>query len=64
MGFSLGVKKPDGSCKQRVDFEQDFDALKAHSHIVRTYSAADCGNTEFLIPAAKDKGFKVVLGIW
>lgn len=64
MGFSLGVKKPDGSCKQQVDFEKDFDVLKAHSHTVRTYAAADCGNTAFLVPAAKAKGFKLVLGIW
>ncbi|EFR01545.1 glucan 1,3-beta-glucosidase [Nannizzia gypsea CBS 118893] len=64
LGFSLGVKKPDGSCKQQVDFEMDFDVLKAHGKTVRTYAAADCDNTVHLIPAAKKKGFKVVLGVW
>ncbi|KAM5471747.1 glycoside hydrolase 3 protein [Microsporum audouinii] len=64
LGFALGVKKPDGSCKKQEDYEKDFDVLKAHSTIVRTYAAADCDNTLYLLPAAKKKGFKVVLGIW
>ncbi|EFE43338.1 GPI-anchored cell wall beta-1,3-endoglucanase EglC [Trichophyton verrucosum HKI 0517] len=64
LGFSLGVKKPDGKCKDRADFEKDFDTLKAHGTTVRTYAAADCGSASLILPAAKSKGFKVVLGIW
>ncbi|PGH01347.1 glucan 1,3-beta-glucosidase [Blastomyces parvus] len=63
-GFALGVKNPDGSCKSQRDFEDDFDVLKAHTKLVRTYSASDCDNAEAIVPAAKAKGFKVVLGIW
>lgn len=64
MGFSLGVKNPDGSCKKQSDFEHDFDALKELSTVVRTYSASDCDNPKAILPAAKKKGFKVIIGVW
>jgi glucan 1,3-beta-glucosidase len=32
--------------------------------MVRTYSASDCDSAKNVLPAAKAKGFKVVLGIW
>ncbi|PGG96056.1 hypothetical protein AJ79_09744 [Helicocarpus griseus UAMH5409] len=63
-GFALGVKNGDGTCKSQKDFEDDFDVLKAHTHTVRTYSASDCNNVEAIVPAARAKNFKVVLGIW
>jgi len=63
-GFSLGVQNPDGSCKSKSDFENDFDVLQAHTKVVRTYSASNCFSAANIIPAAKSKGFKVVLGIW
>ncbi|OJD23674.1 hypothetical protein ACJ73_04970 [Blastomyces percursus] len=63
-GFALGVKNPDGTCKTQEDFEADFDVLKAHTKLVRTYSASDCDNALYILPAAANKGFKVVLGIW
>jgi glucan 1,3-beta-glucosidase len=63
-GFSLGDKKADGSCKATSDYETDFDVLKAHTTLVRTYSASDCDTAANIIPAAKNKGFKVVLAVW
>lgn len=64
LGFSLGVKNGDGTCKDQSDFEKDFDVLKAHTNIVRTYAADDCDNTLAIIPAAKKKDFKLILGVW
>lgn len=64
LGFALGVKNADGSCKTQADFEKDFDVLKAHTDTVRTYSASDCNNAEAIVPAAKKKNFKLILGIW
>lgn len=66
LGFSLGTKKTDGSCKYQADYEADFDAIKSNagSSIVRGYSASDCNNAQYMLPAAKAKGFKVILGIW
>lgn len=64
LGFSLGNKNPDKSCKTTKDYEADFDALKGLSTLVRTYSASDCDTALNIIPAAKAKGFKVVLGVW
>ncbi|KAK2760749.1 glycoside hydrolase 3 protein [Arachnomyces sp. PD_36] len=63
-GFSLGAQNPDGSCKQTTDYEKDFDALKAHTKLVRTYSADQCDTAVNILPAAKNKGFKVVLAVW
>ncbi|KAK4506457.1 hypothetical protein PRZ48_000189 [Zasmidium cellare] len=66
MGFALGTKKTDGSCKYQADYEADFDAIQSNSGatIVRGYSASDCNNAQYILPAAKSKGFKVVLGVW
>lgn len=64
LGFSLGDKKPDGSCKATSDYEADFDNLKDLSTLVRTYSGSECNTPQNILPAAKKKGFKVVLGMW
>ena len=64
LGFALGCQKPDGSCKQTSDYEADFDALQSVSKLVRIYAASQCNTAQNIIPAAKAKGFKVVLGVW
>lgn len=66
LGFALGDTNPDGSCKQQSDYESDFDAIAANSaaKIVRGYSASDCNTAQNILPAAKAKGFHVVLGVW
>jgi glucan 1,3-beta-glucosidase len=66
MGFALGTKLGSGECKAQKDYELDFDAIKKESgaNIVRGYAASDCDMAKNALPAAKSKGFKVVLGIW
>jgi glucan 1,3-beta-glucosidase len=66
MGFALGTKLSGGECKAQKDYELDFDAIKKESgaSIVRGYAASDCDMAKNALPAAKSKGFKVVLGIW
>jgi glucan 1,3-beta-glucosidase len=66
MGFSLGTKNPDSSCKTQADYEADFDAIASSSSakLVRGYAAADCNMTKAILPAAEKKGFQVMLGIW
>lgn len=66
MGFALGTKLSGGDCKTQKDYEQDFEAIKGASgaSIVRGYAASDCDMAKNALPAAKSKGFKVVLGIW
>ena len=66
LGFALGDKKTDGTCKFTSDYEQDFDALKAASgaSLVRTYSSSECNTAQQILPAAATKDFKVVLGVW
>ncbi|KAG9534936.1 putative glucan 1,3-beta-glucosidase, partial [Aureobasidium melanogenum] len=66
LGFALGDKKADGSCKFQADYEADFDAIKANSGstIVRIYAASDCNTAQQILPAAQSKGFMVILGVW
>lgn len=66
LGFALGTKNADGSCKTQSDYEADFDAISSASgsKLVRGYSASDCNSSTAIMPAAASKGFKVVLGIW
>lgn len=66
MGFSLGTKKSDGTCKYQADYEDDFDAIQSNTgaRVVRGYAASDCNFAQQILPAAKSKGFKVVLGVW
>lgn len=64
LGFALGDKKADGTCKFQVDYEADFKALKGLTTIVRGYAASDCDTAKQILPAAKSQGFQVVLGIW
>ena len=66
LGFALGNKMPSGVCKTQADFEADFVAIAANSaaKVVRIYAAADCDTAKNILPAAKNKGFQVVLGIW
>lgn len=55
-----------GSCKFQSDYEKDFEAINedSGSTIVRGYAASDCNTAQQILPAAKAKGFKVVLGVW
>jgi glucan 1,3-beta-glucosidase len=66
LGFALGTKLADGSCKYQADYEADFDAIfsASGSKLVRGYSADDCNCAKYILPAAKAKGFQVVLGVW
>ncbi|KAL9112219.1 MAG: hypothetical protein Q9187_007803, partial [Circinaria calcarea] len=64
LGYAIGSKNVDGSCKVTSDYELDFDALKSSSTLVRTYSASECKTAQQILPAAASKGFKVVLGVW
>ncbi|KAK0273884.1 glycoside hydrolase 3 protein [Friedmanniomyces endolithicus] len=66
LGFALGTKKADGTCKYTQDYEDDFSAIRSASGstLVRGYAASDCNCAQQILPAAKNKGFKVILGIW
>jgi glucan 1,3-beta-glucosidase len=66
MGFALGSKLADGSCKYQADYEADFKAIVAESgsKIVRIYAADQCNTAQQILPAAKSQGFQVVLGVW
>lgn len=66
LGFALGDKMPSGACKSTADYVADFSAITLASgvKIVRTYAASDCNTAQQILPAAKAKGFQVILGVW
>lgn len=64
LGFNLGVKNNDGTCKTKSDYLSDFDALKDYTSIVKVYASSDCNTLEILGPAAEEAGFTIFLGIW
>lgn len=66
LGFSLGSKNVDGTCKNQADYAADFAAMSKGStaKLVRTYAAGECDTAKSILPAAKAAGFQVILGIW
>lgn len=64
LGFALGDKKADGTCKFQADYAADFSTLGSTSKLVRVYAASDCDTAKQILPAAKAAGFQVILGIW
>jgi exo-beta-1,3-glucanase (GH17 family) len=64
LGFAVGNTNPDNSCKKQQDYEMDMEALKGVTKVVRTYTSGGCDTAKSIIPAAKAKGFQVVLGVW
>lgn len=64
LGYSLGVKNPDGSCKSQSDYANDFSVLTESSTLVRVYSASQCDTLANILPAAQSAGVQVIVGIW
>jgi glucan 1,3-beta-glucosidase len=64
LGYALGDKKADGTCKFKADYADDFATLSATSKLVRVYAASDCNTAAEILPAAEAAGFQVILGIW
>jgi len=64
LGFCLGVKRVDGTCKSQADYEADLAALKPYTDTVRIYALSDCNTLQNIMPAIKSMNFKILLGIW
>ncbi|KAL9130601.1 MAG: hypothetical protein Q9217_001261 [Psora testacea] len=77
LGYAIGVRHSDNSCKSTKDFVDDFKVLQGAGEpakYVRTYAAIDggansiggspCSVPGVILPAAAETGMKVVLGLW
>ena len=64
LGFNLGVKNNDGTCKSTEDYAKDLKALSAYTSTVKVYAASDCNTLQNLGPAAEKAGFGVFVGVW
>ncbi|RDW67014.1 glucan 1,3-beta-glucosidase [Coleophoma crateriformis] len=58
LGFALGNKKTDGTCKFQPDWEADFSAINTDSgsKVVRIYAASDRDTAKSILPAAEKTG--------
>lgn len=71
LGFAVGNTTPDDKCKTTSDYKKDFDAIKKESEatLIRTYSNTDqfgnpCDTAGQILPAAKEAGLQVLIGMW
>ncbi|KAI9845310.1 MAG: glycoside hydrolase 3 protein [Sclerophora amabilis] len=67
LGLAIGTKLGDETstyCKTKSDYVKEFEAIKSQTTLVRGYDASDCDFAREALPAAKQTGFKVILGIW
>ncbi|SCV02441.1 LAME_0H00606g1_1 [Lachancea meyersii CBS 8951] len=64
LGFNIGVKNNDGTCKSTQDYESDFNVLKSYTNTVKVYAASDCNTLQNVGPAAEKAGFGVFVGVW
>lgn len=55
---------PAQKCKTMAEVQADMYSIKAISDRVRIYSLVDCDQALMVLPAAKNAGLKVALGIW
>lgn len=64
LGFNLGVKNNDGTCKSTSDYEADLEVLKPYGNVVKVYAVSDCNTLQQLAPAVEAAGFRAFLGVW
>ncbi|CEP64015.1 glucan 1,3-beta-glucosidase LALA0_S10e00298g [Lachancea lanzarotensis] len=64
LGFNIGVKNNDGTCKSTQDYENDFNTLKGYTDTIKVYAASDCNTLQNLGPAAEKAGFGIFVGVW
>ncbi|SCU86417.1 LAFA_0E00628g1_1 [Lachancea sp. 'fantastica'] len=64
LGFNIGVKNNDGTCKSTQDYENDFNTLKGYTNTIKVYAASDCNTLQNIGPAAEKAGFGIFLGVW
>ena len=64
VGFAVGTRNADNSCKSTSDYLADFAALQGLTKLVRGYDTSDCNFAQNILPACQQTGFQVMLGIW
>lgn len=66
-GFNIGANNADGSCKTTAQWTEAFNKLKGlpqHITSVRLYASSDCNTLANAVPAAKNTGVQILVGVW
>ena len=66
-GFNIGANNADGSCKTTAQWTEAFNKLKGlpqHITSVRLYASSDCNTLANAVPAAKNTGTGILVGVW
>ncbi|KAL3424698.1 glucan 1,3-beta-glucosidase [Phlyctema vagabunda] len=67
-GFNIAATRAaDGACKTQADWEKDFTtmaALPGGFTSARLYASSDCNTLQNAVPAAKNTGTTLLVGVW
>jgi len=66
-GFSVGANAFSGACKTQGDWEADFVAIRQWNigvNAIRLFASSDCNTLVNAVPAAKNHGLKLLVGVW
>jgi len=63
--FNCLALKPSGYCKNRWDWENDFNTMKEYSFdSMRVLASSDCNTVAEAVPAAIATGCKILATVW
>lgn len=68
IGINMGANNPKtGACNTQADWERSFRTIKSWSpgfNSVRLFSTSDCNTLANAVPAARNTGMKLLVGVW
>ncbi|KAJ1834975.1 glycoside hydrolase 3 protein [Coemansia sp. RSA 2706] len=63
-GLNYNPKRPDGSCPNVYQVQDDLKVLRPYTSRLRIYSVRDCNQGEPVLRAMENTDWKVELGLW
>ncbi|KAJ2503752.1 glycoside hydrolase 3 protein [Coemansia sp. RSA 1972] len=63
-GLNYNPKRPDGSCPNVYQVQNDLKVLRPYTNRLRIYSVHDCNQGEPVLRAMENTDWKVELGLW
>ncbi|KAJ2136759.1 glycoside hydrolase 3 protein [Coemansia sp. RSA 678] len=63
-GLNYNPKRPDGSCPNVYQVQDDLKVLRPYTNRLRIYSVHDCNQGEPVLRAMENTDWKVELGLW
>ncbi|EMG48392.1 BGL2 Glucan 1 [Candida maltosa Xu316] len=64
LGFNIGTKNNDGTCKDANAYTSDLNRIKGYASSVKIFSTSDCNTLQILGPVADNAGVGIHVGVW